>query len=524
MNLAAFLDTAARRWPDNAAVEWRSATTSYASFTRRIGSLAAALHEAGLSPGDRVALLQRNRPELLESLWACFHGGFVAVPINARLTPAETQALLRNAAVSAFIGTPEYVEHASALAEKPAAVRIMVGEEQPLPSGWRAYEDVVASCAPRPIVTVPPDAGAWLFYTSGTTGQLKGASLSHRNLTAMISHFLADIDRPGPTDRILHCAPLTHGSGLYALPAMVRGATQAITAARSFDPTAIWGSIRDGDVTAVAFVAPTMLKLLAEEAADERPDEGFRFVVYGGAPMSTSDLRRAVEVFGETLIQIYGQGEAPMSISTLSGADHLTGVQTGDDGILMSAGYPYTCGEVAIIDGATGQAVAPGEVGEIATRGDVVMQGYWNNEEATSSALKDGWLRTGDIGFQAPDGRLTLLDREKDVIISGGSNVYPREVEELLLAHPGVREGLVVGAPHERWGETVVAVLLPEPSWDGDREQLEADLLRDCATNLADYKRPRRFEWVDELPKSAYGKLLRREIRERYWQGHDRRI
>lgn len=528
MNVAQLLSQAAARWPDVCAVEFDGARTDYAAFVQRVAALATGLSGLGVLPGDRVILLQRNRPELLEALWACFWGGFVAVPLNARLAGPEVALLVADC--------------------RPAAMIASLALHERLPTGGRnvivVSDDVngstaVASSAPvldfeavvaagrgtvMPPAAVAPDDCTWLFYTSGTTGRLKGAMLSHRNLIAMIGHFLIDIDRCDPGMRALHCAPLTHGGGLYALPCMVRGVTQVIAHSATFDPGAVWRAIHEEDVQAVVFTAPVMLRQIAAAAAGAQVPEGFRFIVYGGAPIAAADLRGCIDVFGHSVFQVYGQGEAPMSISTMNGADHVAARTADAENALVSAGHAFTLGRVAVLDKVTGAELAAGTVGEIATRGDVVMLGYFEQPEATATTLRDGWLRTGDIGYRASDGRITLLDRDKDVIISGGSNIYPREVEEVLVTHPGVTDVIVVGAPDEHWGERVVAVVVTAPDWRHRLGELEEALLALCAEQLADYKKPRRIDWLDELPVSAYGKPLRRQIRERYWGDETRRI
>jgi long-chain acyl-CoA synthetase len=539
VNIAHLLEQAARRWPEVAAVELDGAGCDYATFAARVAALAEGLRRRGVAPGDRVLLLQRNRPELLESLWACFWGGFVAVPLNARLAAPEVAVLVDDCRPAAVICTRDLHGRLPADVGTRSLV-VVVDDDAPYVGGGSGGTPVAAGTVGEPVrfeallaeaplphagpVELDPDTCGWLFYTSGTTGRLKGAMLSHRNLIAMVGHFLLDIDPCAPGLRVLHCAPLTHGGGLYALPCMVRGATQVVAHAPRFEPDRVWADIASGDVQAVAFTAPTMVRQIAAAAAGATVPEGFRFIVYGGAPIAAADLRGCIDVFGASLFQIYGQGEAPMSLTTLSGAAHVAARLADDEEALVSAGHPFTLARVAVLDPDTGAELPAGGIGVIATRGDVVMLGYFEQPDATAEALVDGWLRTGDIGFRDADGRITLLDREKDVIISGGSNIYPREVEEVLVTHEGVSDAIVVGAPDERWGETVVAVIVPTPAWRERREDLERELLALCAERLADYKKPRRVDWLDELPVSAYGKPLRRELRQRYWGDQTRRI
>jgi long-chain acyl-CoA synthetase len=360
-----------------------------------------------------------------------------------------------------------------------------------------------ASCAPTDL--------AWLFYTSGTTGKPKGAMLSHRNLAQMTFSYLADVDRVEREGRLLHAAPLSHGSGLYNFTHLVRGAAQVVPESGGFDPAEILELLAFHDRVSF-FAAPTMVKRLVEAAAYSRgargePAPGLQTIVYGGGPMYLADLRAALDTFGNRLAQIYGQGESPMTITALTKAHHADGAHPRYAERLMSVGVPHSVVEVAIRD-AGGRDVEAGEVGEICVRGDVVMSGYWRNPEGTAAALRDGWLWTGDLGSFDADGFLTLKDRSKDLIVSGGSNIYPREVEEVLLAHPSVAEASVVGRPDREWGEVVVAFVVPRGA-----APAAAELDRLCLEHIARFKRPREYRFVERLPKNNYGKVVKTELR-----------
>jgi acyl-CoA synthetase (AMP-forming)/AMP-acid ligase II len=338
-----------------------------------------------------------------------------------------------------------------------------------------------------------------LFYTSGTTGRSKGAMLSHRNLMAMTVSHLADFDAPDQDCSLIHGAPMSHGSGLYIPPYVLRGARQVIPASGAFEPDEFL-DLCEHHPGCSAFLAPTMVQRLVQTGRS-RP-ENLRTVVYGGGPMYVDSLKKAMSAFGPVFVQLYGQGEAPMTITGLRRADHLD----ADDTVLGSVGYARSGVDVAVVR-EDGTPAAVDEIGEIVCRGDVVMSGYWNNPEATAATLHEGWLHTGDMGSFDGRGYLTLRDRSKDVVISGGSNIYPREVEEVLIEHPDVAEACVVGAPDPEWGEIVVAFIVGT----ADPADLDAHLL----TRIARFKRPKRYEFVDELPKSSYGKVLKRELRAR---------
>jgi acyl-CoA synthetase (AMP-forming)/AMP-acid ligase II len=360
------------------------------------------------------------------------------------------------------------------------------------------------SAPSRPADAAPDDA-AWIFYTSGTTGKPKGATLTHRNLIAASVNCLADVFDFRASDRVLHVAPLSHGSGLYLLPALARGAHNIVYDRAGFRPVEVLDAVALRDVTVIAFVAPTMIVRLLEAAP--RDDIGsLRGVIYGGAAIHLEHIRAAVARFGPIFHQLYGQGEAPMTISYLPASDHLG----ADDETLVSAGYVRAGVEVRIRD-EDDHDVPDGTDGEICVRGDVVMACYWRNPEATAKALAGGWLRTGDIGLFDSGGRLRVLDRRHDTIISGGTNIYPKEIEDVLAAHPHVREVVAFGVPDTEWGESVgVAVVANNPALD------EATLLSYCRQNLASFKKPKHIYIVEELPKNAYGKVLRRELKARF--------
>ena len=321
--------------------------------------------------------------------------------------------------------------------------------------------------------------------------------LSHRNLMAMTVSHLADFDSPDENCSLVHGAPMSHGSGLYVAPYVLRGARQVIPSSGAFEPGEFL-DLCDHHPGCSAFLAPTMVQRLVQTGRG--CPRNLRTVVYGGGPMYVESLKTAMTAFGPIFTQLYGQGEAPMTITGLRKADHLH----ADDAVLGSVGYPRSGVDVAVLRG-DGTRADIGEIGEIVCRGDVVMSGYWNNAEATAAALSNGWLRTGDMGSFDERGYLTLRDRSKDVVISGGSNIYPREVEEVLMSHPAVSEACVVGAPDDEWGEVVVAFVVGS----ADATELDAHLLE----RIARFKRPKRYLFVDELPKNSYGKVLKRELR-----------
>lgn len=484
MNLFALLAQAAARFGDRGAVyHAEHQLHTWRELHERALRLATSIREAA-GPGARIAIASENRPEIVEVLFAIWAADCVAVPLNYKLHPREMAQILDDAGAELVFASPMLA--AQLTPNNGAAVEIL---------GAASY---LGRLTAAPSAPPDPDPArlAWLFYTSGTTGRSKGAMLTHRNLMAMTVAHLADLDDPDENCSLIHGAPMSHGSGLYIAPYVLRGARQVIPASGSFDADEFL-DLCAHHPGASAFLAPTMVARLVNTGRD-RPAQ-LRTIVYGGGPMYVEQLKKALAAFGPVFAQLYGQGEAPMTITGLRRRDHI-----GGDAVLGSVGYPRSGVEVAVL-GADGNPAAVGEIGDIVCRGDVVMTGYWNDPKATAQALRDGWLFTGDRGSFDEHGCLTLRDRSKDVVISGGSNIYPREVEEALLEHPGVTEAAVVGAPDPDWGEIVVAVVVGEVS----AAELDAHLL----ARIARFKRPKRYEFVDELPKNSYGKVLKRQLR-----------
>jgi len=490
MNLYTLLATSAARYAARGAVYHGTLRVlTYAELDDRARRLGTAIARLG-APGSRIVILAENRPEYVETLFGIWAAGAAAVPLNAKLHPREIAEILEDAEPALAFVSPD-------LAEATRGAPCPIVE-----IGSAGYEAMVEEPACNP-VDLDPDTLAWLFYTSGTTGRSKGAMLSHGNLQAMQIAHLADFETLAPEHSLIHAAPMSHGSGLFILPYIARGARQVIPADPHFEPAQIL-ELCDHHPGCGMFLAPTMvrrLRLAAEAAA--RVPANLRSIVYGGGPMHLAELRSSLAAFGQIFTQLYGQGEAPMTITGLRRRDH-----EGDDmRLLVSAGWPRSGVEIRIA-GPDGAELPPGETGEILCRGTVVMQGYWRNEAATAATLRDGWLWTGDMGSMDADGLVTLRDRSKDVIISGGSNIYPREVEDVLLAHPAVAEVSVVGRPDPDWGEIVTAFLVAAPGATPDPVALDAF----CLERLARFKRPKSYVFLEALPKNAYGKVLKREL------------
>ncbi len=504
MNLASWVERQGRRLRERPALAvGRDVHATWGELAARVAGAAGGLRDGlGLEPGDRVAIVMDNRPEYLEAQYAVWHAGLVAVPVNARLHRDEVAYVLEHSGTRAVVTDEAHAADVTALRDRVDSVEEVVVAPGP---AW----DRLTSSAPVAMVDRGTDDPAWLFYTSGTTGRPKGATLTHGNLLMASLSYFADIGPVSADDSVLHAAPLSHGSGLYGLPHVARGAVSVFPAHPPLGGAELV-ELLDRWPGMSFFAAPIMVRRLAADEALAGADlGGLKTIIYGGAPMYLADLEAALATFGPRLAQIYGQGETPMTITGLSTADHADTGHPRWRERMQSVGFPRTDVEVRVA-GEDGRPLPAGEPGEVLVRGAVVMAGYWDQPEETAEALRDGWLHTGDVGSLDDDGFLTLHDRSKDLIISGGMNIYPREVEEVLLRHPHVEAAAVVGRPDPEWGESVVAFVVTDGT-----EPPVAELDRLCLDSIARFKRPKDYVFVDALPTNNYGKVLKRELRER---------
>ncbi|WP_088280481.1 AMP-binding protein [Ideonella sp. A 288] len=516
MTLAHLLARQARVAPQRTAIyDGTRPWATHAQWAARSAGLAGRLRGAGLVPGDRVVVFMRNHPRYLEILWGAWWAGLAVVPVNAKLHPAEVEWIIDNAQARwAFVTADVAPQPLRGLerqvdAESPEADALLAAGDD----GADAPPDDMQPADRQPTERHPDDL-AWLFYTSGTTGRPKGVMLTHRNLMTMGLTYFVDVDPVAADDAMVYAAPMSHGCGLYAIPHLMAGARHVVPASGGVDPAELFALGRAlGPLS--TFAAPTIVKRLVDHAEAEGlgPHDAaaaFKTIVYGGAPMYVADIQRALRVMGPRFVQIYGQGETPMVATALSRGHIADAGHPRQRERLASVGVAQTPVQVRVAD-PQGRSLPPGEPGEVLVRGDTVMAGYWRNPEATAAAVRDGWLWTGDIGSLDVDGFLTLKDRSKDLLISGGSNIYPREVEEVLLTAPGVAEVAVVGAPDPEWGEVVVAFVVPRPGVALSDAVLDAH----CLEHIARFKRPKRYVFVEALPKNHYGKVLKTELRER---------
>ena len=502
-NLAALLFDVARRLPDRPAVSDDRSSRTYGELAERVARLAGGLRAQGLAPGDRVLLSLENCGEFVELLFGCWAAGLCAVAANARLHPREVEFIAENSGARLLVATPVLAEALAPVAGAVASLDRIIATRS---ADYEGLFGEPLGASPR-----QPTDSAWLFYTSGTTGRPKGAMLTHRNLAFMSQCYYADVDQVDERDTHLLAAPVSHGAGLYALPFLLKGAHQIVLP--HFDVGAILDMIARHPRVSM-FAAPTMLtRLVHAPDVAAAAIANLRTIYYGGGPMYVADLERALDIFGPRLYQLYGQGESPMTITGLAQRLHERDHPHWYDR-LASCGYARSGVLVRVVDDQDRDLPA-GEIGEVITKSDCVMDGYWQNPAANAETLRGGWLHTGDLGSMDADGLLTLRDRSKDMIISGGSNIYPRQIEEVLLRHPDVVEASVVGRPHPDWGEEVVAFLVARRG----AAVAVAELDRLCLDHVARFKRPRDYQFVEALPKNNYGKVLKTELRRLLQQG-----
>lgn len=501
MNLSHLFQRSVQQYPDRPALAHGTDTSlSYVQLDQRVRALAYWLrHTLGLAAGDRITLVMKNCPEYMELMLASWHAELCVVPVNSKLHPNEIDYMLRDSGSRACISQGALFQSLQPVATGIDGLHLV-----------DVASDRYRKALQSPLLAIGGDNDrnlAWLFYTSGTTGRPKGVMLSHANLVSAAMHFYADVQPVASDDVLVHVAPMSHGGGLYSIPYFIKGAMQLVPESGGLDEAELFGLFNQYKKVSL-FASPTIVQRLVHHAQQHAASSpGLRAMLVGGAPFYIEDIKIAVHCFGPRIVQIYGQGESPMTISALQ-ADLLAQAVANDDAdMLASVGFVQTAIQVTIVDG-DNQPVKPGVPGEVIVRGPTVMNGYWNNPEATRQTVVDGALRTGDIGLLDERGLLHLKDRSKDVIISGGTNIYPREVEEALLTHEAVEEVSVVGIPDPEWGESVVAFVVCRAG----AAVTEAELDAVCIETIARFKRPKRYIFAQELPKNGTGKVLKREL------------
>jgi len=508
MNLATFLTQAAARLAGRPALIIDDVVTTWDELEQRVQALALIFLEAGLKKGDRILIHSSNCRELVEVMLATFRIGAVWVPTNFRITPDDVAYLAQSAGVSAFICHTDFPVHAK-LADGIDGLKLAVGvgpEVDGAPGLDTLIDGRLSTRLSHQAQRVDYDDPCWFFFTSGTTGKPKAAVLTHGQMAFVMTNHLCDL-MPGLTDKdaSLVVAPLSHGAGIHYLTQVVRGVVTVFSTQPKFSPEAAWAAVERHGISNF-FTVPTILKLMVEhESVDRYRHDSLRYIIYAGAPMYRADQKLALQKLGPVLVQYFGLGEVTGNITVLPPAEH-----SPDDQAMPkqgSCGYARTGMELSIQD-ADGNVLEPGRSGEICVCGPAVFAGYYNNPEANRKSFRDGWFRTGDLGYKDEQGYLYITGRESDMYISGGSNVYPREIEEKILTYGAIKEVCVLGVPDSKWGEigVMVGVLKEQQQWDQQAFQAWLD------ENVARYKHPRQIFIWPELPKSGYGKITKKII------------
>jgi acyl-CoA synthetase (AMP-forming)/AMP-acid ligase II len=513
------LDYAFRRATVMPAIVDGTRRYSYGDLWRRSTRLISVLVHGGAGPDRPIATLMPNCAEFIEIDVAATLSGVTRVGLNERLSDDECLYILEQSRAAVLVTTADRLER---LWPVPDEVRLVlvIGDGQPRGDGRRlrllSYDDAIEGARPslHPAAVAGGDPN-YILYTSGTTGRPKGASHTHGSRAASTLNMLAAELRAMTKPVMMHAGPVTHGSGSKIIAILCAGGTNVILP--HFDPESLADAVAQ-ESGSHTFIVPTMLhRILDSTPAVRQKISGLTQISFGGSPIAPSLFARAIDEFGDRLTQVYGSAEAPHPVSVL-GPDVYADRQ--DDQVLATAGRIAYGVEVKIVNDTEAEA-APGEAGEIWIRGSGLMSGYWRNDEATKAAFAQGdWYRSGDVGLLTEDGLLCLVDRKRDLIISGGMNIYPNEVERVLSEHAGVSQVAVVGYPDEEWGESVAAFIVLEKS----SAVSEAELMDWCKERLASYKKPKLLQFVSSLPIGSTGKVLKRELKERFWTGRERNI
>jgi fatty-acyl-CoA synthase len=510
MNLAHFLTRNAQRYAARPGFIWGDRSWTWAEIDAATSALAAGLAARGIGKGDRILVHSKNCDEMFWSMFAAFRLGAVWVPTNFRLMPDEVSYLASFSGAKAFLCHGDFPDHAAAAKAAGTAMEFIwrIGNGS---FGETSVTDVITEYAGQTVLNAAVEYNdpCWFFFTSGTTGRSKAAVLTHGQMAFVATNHLCDL-MPGTTvdDASLVVAPLSHGAGVHQLAQVARGVPTILLPTERFDIDEAYRLIAKYRVTNM-FTVPTILKMLTEHpAVDKHDHSSLRYVIYAGAPMYREDQKTALARLGKVIVQYFGLGEVTGNITVLPPYLH---DQEDHEGLkLGTCGYERTGMQVSI-QGDDGVELAPFETGEICVIGPAVFAGYYDNPEANAKAFRDGWFRTGDLGHLDDEGFLYITGRASDMYISGGSNIYPREVEEKILTHPAIGEVAIVGVPDPVWGEVGIAVCVPR---EGMHAPEEAELASFLSEKVPRYKLPKRYFFWDALPKSGYGKIPKRFVRD----------
>ncbi|HUV59677.1 MAG TPA: AMP-binding protein [Desulfatiglandales bacterium] len=507
MNVGHILTRTAKNFPDREGLVVDGQRLTFKEINERVNQLANSLLGQGLNKGDRVGLLFYNSLAYFESYLALYKAGLVWVRLNYRLSVSELTNMMLDSQASAILHGPEFGKVADEICESISGVKMRIHQGEGPGLG---YEDPFSSSSKKePSVEVNEEDLSDIWYTSGTTGEPKGIMITHRNILTCVQFLLSDVYWITEDNKLLTVGALSHAGSVRVLPFILRGALNVLL--RAFDPSEIFKTIGKEKITDISTV-PTMLLALMDHPERGNYDlSSLKTITYAGAPTPVERIKEAVNIFGPILDQSFGQAESIITITHLPKHEHITNNDPEREKHLESVGREYPGVQIKVVNEKHKQC-APGEIGELITKSDLVMKGYWNRPEQTAEALKDGWLYTGDLGYQDKKGYLYLMDRKHGKIITGGLNVYPREVEEVLAQHKAVAEGSVFGIPDSKWGEAVTAAVTLRSGADAT----EQELIEFCKSKIASYKSPKKVHILDTLPKNAYGKILQRELKKRF--------
>lgn len=507
----------AKQFAEKPCIIFEDKIFTFREVNERVNSIANALLKIGLNKGDKVAVLQNNCHQEIESFFALSKGGMIKVPIMAMDSIEEIKYKVNDSEANTIILGPEFIDKIGSIRDEIKGIKNYICLDR-APSYMLDYEELISSSSSaEPTISTSDEDLHSIHYTSGTTALPKGVMMTYKTRNAVLRNFFIDTLSIQPTDVMLHPHPLTHAAGSYVLPHMIRGCANVILP--KFDPELLLRAVEKYKVTTVRLVPTALIRLLEYPDIRKFDFSTLHTIYYGASPMPTDKLIKLIKIFGQIFIQIFGQSESPSCICYLPKHDHVIegrGVEK-----LGSVGRPFTDVRVRIVND-SGQDISPGEeVGEVIVKSDTVVKGYWKRPDLTAETIVDGWLHTGDLARIDQEGYIYLVDRKKDVIVTGGFNVAPKEVENVIYSHPAVLEVAVVGVPDEKWGEAVkAAVVLKQGA-----EVSEKEIIDFCEGKLAAYKKPKSIDFYDnELPKSPAGKILRRAVKEKYWKGLGKRI
>lgn len=518
MRLHDFLEFRTQQNPDADFAIFEGSTMSYREADEQSNQVANALLGAGLKKGDRVAYLSKNSMEYPIIFLGCSKAGVVPVPLNYRLAAPEWAYIVNDAQAKLLLASAEFAEGIDSVRGDLGQIETYVSVAPDALEGYTHFSDWIASQpTTNPNCDIGPEDDVYQMYTSGTTGHPKGAVIRHTNVCSHVIQFDASIKRE-PGARTLVVAPLYHAAGgITFMVAMATGGTCYIM--EDFHPVETVRVLSEENIVHATLV-PAMIQACLVMVPDvaERNYDSVSAIAYGASPISEETLKQAMKVFGCDFFQAYGMTETTAVLTVLPGDAHERAVN-GEAHLLLSAGRPMLGTQIKIVDDDDNE-VPPNTIGEICGRGPQIMRGYWNLDEATEKALAGGWMHTGDAGRIDEEGFLYVEDRVKDMIISGGENVYPREVENCLFQHPTIADAAVIGIPSEKWGETIKAIVVLKEG----QEATEEELIAHCRANIAHFKCPTSVDYIAELPRNASGKVLKRELREQYWEGQGRGV